>query len=603
MFTSVSGTKIYGDGSSLTGLTIGSFLSSTGGTLTGGLTGTNAVFTSVSGTKLYGDGSSLTNLTVGSFLSSAGGTLTGGLTGTNAVFVSVSGTKVYGDGSSLTNLTIGSYLSSGGGTVTGNTTIIGGFTVTGDLSCKGTQYFANTVFATTSSLSVVNITPLDIPAIYVGQSGIGDIASFYDLDENIEVLHVGGSNGTFPNVGIKLSNPGKDFTVNGEISAKSTIWDGTGNSNNWNSVYTTVNTTSSTQFLRLSGGTLNGGLTGTDAVFASVSGTKLYGDGSSLTGLTVGSYLSSGGGTLTGGLTGTEAVFASVSGTKLYGDGSSLTGLTVGSYLSSGGGTLTGGLTGTNAVFASVSGTKLYGDGSSLTGLTVGNYLSSGGGTLTGGLTGTNAVFASVSGTKLYGDGSSLTGLTVGSYLSSGGGTLTGGLTTAAGTSTSVPITFQAGTITTSPSANAMEWDGSQLYTTTSARNRRKVSYTDETVTIFNATANFQTNTFIAETQEIHYYTVAATGNFTVNVVGNTSPAKTYDSIAAVNSSRTVCIINTSGAVAYVPTFQIDGVTQTVKWQGNQSTGTADALDIWTFTIIETASGVYTVLGSVSMYL
>jgi hypothetical protein len=125
--------------------------------------------------------------------------------------------------------------------------IYANLTIQGDLSSTGNQYFANTFFTTTSAISVVNISPVsDTPALYIGQSGLGDIASFYDLDIGVEVLHVGGANGSFPNVGIKMSNPGKDFTVNGEISAKSTIWDGEGNSVLWNSVYNAVKSLSAT---------------------------------------------------------------------------------------------------------------------------------------------------------------------------------------------------------------------------------------------------------------------------------------------------------------------------------------------------------------------
>jgi uncharacterized protein YoxC len=126
-----------------------------------------------------------------------------------------------------------------GGNITGPTKIQGNLTVYGDLSATGNSYFFNTVYSTTSALSVVNIGNTG-PALYVGNNGTGDIASFYDIDSNIEVFHIGGANGTFPNVGVKTSTPNKDFTVNGEISANNTIYDISGNSNQWNSVYNTV---------------------------------------------------------------------------------------------------------------------------------------------------------------------------------------------------------------------------------------------------------------------------------------------------------------------------------------------------------------------------
>jgi hypothetical protein len=115
----------------------------------------------------------------------------------------------------------------------------GNVTIFGDLSCNGTQTFQNTIFSTTSAVSVVH-TGIG-PALWVGNNGTGDIASFYDIDQNVEILHVGGNNGTFPNVGVKTSTPNVDFTVSGAISASSIIYDAAGNSSNWNSAYTTIN--------------------------------------------------------------------------------------------------------------------------------------------------------------------------------------------------------------------------------------------------------------------------------------------------------------------------------------------------------------------------
>ena len=117
----------------------------------------------------------------------------------------------------------GNFFPLSGGYVTGNTHFNGNVTIFGDLSSSGTQTFANTVFTTTSSLSVYHVGGTG-PALIVSQDGAGDIASFYDLDQGVEVLHVGGVNSTYPNVGIKVSNPNKDFTVNGEISASGNIW-------------------------------------------------------------------------------------------------------------------------------------------------------------------------------------------------------------------------------------------------------------------------------------------------------------------------------------------------------------------------------------------
>jgi hypothetical protein len=108
-----------------------------------------------------------------------------------------------------------------GGIITGETRINNNLTIWGNLSASGTTTFANTIFTTTSALSVFHIG--SGPALWVCNNGDGDIASFYDIDSGVEVLHVGGNSGTFPNVGVKTSEPNKTFTVVGEISATSDI--------------------------------------------------------------------------------------------------------------------------------------------------------------------------------------------------------------------------------------------------------------------------------------------------------------------------------------------------------------------------------------------
>jgi hypothetical protein len=166
-----------------------------------------------------------------------------------------------------------------GGRLTGNTQINADLTVYGTISATGNSYFSNTIYSTTSALSVVNVGN-NGPALYVANTGSGDIASFYDLDENKEILHIGGHDGDYPNVGIKTSSPNKDLTVNGEISAYGSIWTSGDfisggreifsiiypDINKGLSVYTSVNTASANwdsnqaNFLPLSGGTLNGKL-------------------------------------------------------------------------------------------------------------------------------------------------------------------------------------------------------------------------------------------------------------------------------------------------------------------------------------------------------
>lgn len=144
------------------------------------------------------------------------------------------------------NYTHTNFLPLTGGTISGETRFNNKVTIFGDLSCTGVQSFANTIFSTTTSLSVVHVG--SGPALWVGNNGDGDIASFYDIDQGVEILHVGGNSGSFPNVGIKTSTPNKALTVNGEISSNNAIYDATGNSTQWNTAYnvaTIVQSTSS----------------------------------------------------------------------------------------------------------------------------------------------------------------------------------------------------------------------------------------------------------------------------------------------------------------------------------------------------------------------
>ena len=174
----------------------------------------------------------------------------------------------YGNGTGLTNVigTDPTKLPLSGGRLDGN------LVINGSITALSGATFVNTIFTTTSALSIVN-TGIG-PALYVSQNGISDIASFYDSDQNIEVLHIGGVNSTNPNVGIKTSTPNKTLTVNGEISATSDIWadkfrgDG--------SQLTNVLGTDVSK-LPLSGGTLTGELIGTTATFNSISAQSISG--------------------------------------------------------------------------------------------------------------------------------------------------------------------------------------------------------------------------------------------------------------------------------------------------------------------------------------
>jgi hypothetical protein len=100
------------------------------------------------------------------------------------------------------------------------------------------------------------------------------------------------------------------------------------------------------------------------------------------------------------------------------------------------------------------------------------------------------------------------------------------------------------------------------------------------------------------------YYTSNATGNWTLNVRGNASA--TFNSLTDVGSTTTVVFMVTTGTTPFYQTgFQIDGVSQTIKWLNGTAptSGIASSIEVYSFTIIKTATEpTYTVFGSKTRY-
>jgi hypothetical protein len=110
------------------------------------------------------------------------------------------------------------------------------------------------------------------------------------------------------------------------------------------------------------------------------------------------------------------------------------------------------------------------------------------------------------------------------------------------------------------------------------------------------ATAATGTINFDALTQAVLYYTSNASANWTLNIRG--SAGATLDSIMAISESMTFAFMVTNGSTAYYQTgFQVDGNAVTPKWQGSPpSAGFANSIDIYTITVIKTASATFTAL-------
>lgn len=116
----------------------------------------------------------------------------------------------------------------------------------------------------------------------------------------------------------------------------------------------------------------------------------------------------------------------------------------------------------------------------------------------------------------------------------------------------------------------------------------------------FTTGTGFAGYTFYTTTNgSVQYSTASATANGTINITA--ASATTLNSVMATNQSITIALLVTNGATAYYPTaFQIDGSAVTPKWAGGTAptAGNVSSIDVYTFTIVKTASATFTVLAS-----
>ena len=129
------------------------------------------------------------------------------------------------------------------------------------------------------------------------------------------------------------------------------------------------------------------------------------------------------------------------------------------------------------------------------------------------------------------------------------------------------------------------------------------MAYIIEGATI-SATAATGTINFDAITQSVVYYTTNSSANWTINLRGNSGT--TLNSLLSTGQAITVAFLATNGGTAYYNNVvQVDGTTSgvTTKWQNaTPSSGNANSIDSYTYTIIKTGSATFTVLASQSKF-
>lgn len=108
---------------------------------------------------------------------------------------------------------------------------------------------------------------------------------------------------------------------------------------------------------------------------------------------------------------------------------------------------------------------------------------------------------------------------------------------------------------------------------------------------------------YVTTNGSVQYITANATASGTVNIASTSGVS--LNSLMATNQSLTIALAITNGSTAYYPSaWQIDGSSVTPKWAtGTAPTGgNASAVDVYTLTIIKTASATFTVLASQSKF-
>jgi hypothetical protein len=197
------------------------------------------------------------------------------------------------------------------------------------------------------------------------------------------------------------------------------------------------------------------------------------------------------------------------------------------------------------------------------------------------------------------GSGLSLSG-TVLSSLTSGGSVTsvdvsggTTGLTTSGG-----PIT-NSGTITLAGTL-AVANGGTGVTSSTGTGSVALSNYPEfigiKEKTTVSATAATGTINYDALTQSVLYYTSNASGNWTLNIRGNSGTS--LDASMSTGQAITVVFAVTNGSTPYRQTgFQIDGNAVTPKWQGGSapSAGNASSIDVYSVTVVKTGSATFTV--------
>ena len=459
------------------------------------------------------------------------------------------------------------------GATTGTTTVRNGLVVTGDLTINGTT---TTINATTITVDDKNIE-------------LGSVASPTDVTADGGGITLKGATDksiTWSSIGWNSSEDfnlvtGKVYEINGtSVLSSTTLGSGvTGSS------LTSV-------------GTIGTGVWQGTLIGSTYGGTGVNNGANTLTmagsvthaGAFTQTFTATAATTLTLPTTGTLATLAgaeTLTNKTIAAGSNTISGLT-NSNLSG-----TAGITNANLANSTISGISL---GSNLAALTIGTGLS---GSSYNGSTGVtiaiDSTVATLTGTQTL-TNKTLTSPTLTTPVlgTPSSGTLTSctGLPLSTGVTGTLPVANGGTGVTSSTGSGAVVLGTSPSLTTPTITDMFMVG-AREKVTV-SATAAGSTVQFDYKTQSVLYYTSNSTGNWTLNVRGDSSTA--LNSVMSTGDSLTITFLATNSTAYYQSAITIDGSAITPKYQNGvaYSSGNSSAIDIYTLTIIKTGNAAFT---------
>ena len=101
----------------------------------------------------------------------------------------------------------------------------------------------------------------------------------------------------------------------------------------------------------------------------------------------------------------------------------------------------------------------------------------------------------------------------------------------------------------------------------------------------------------------VHYYSTSGSSGITINI--RKSASETLDSSLVVGETVAITLLASTNSTSYfVNTVQVDGSTQTVRWNGAEAPSESEGsgVDAYSFQVIKTGSNTFLVFGSVNNF-